>query len=294
MDEGAAGPDTTATMTKPTLITDLIRDMRLNAAAFIVTVYGDIVVPRGGMLWTGTLIELCAMVGINESLVRTAISRLVAASQLRGERIGRRSYYRLDDSARAAFDQAAGLLYGPEVSCRGWQVLHAPDISVDMARRMRMGHMGGAVFIRPDRGQDAPEGALLLHADDIPDPAALAQFWNLTALRDGYAAMLTRFAPVEEALASQDIADAEALTLRLLLTHDFRHVLLRDPRLPRLALPQGWNGHEARALFGRLYLRLTPGAERHVASNFKGENGRIPANTPATAARLAELESLLQ
>ena len=40
--------------------------LRLNAAAFIVTVYGDIVVPRGGMLWTGTLIDLCARVGISE------------------------------------------------------------------------------------------------------------------------------------------------------------------------------------------------------------------------------------
>ena len=60
--------------------------------AFIVTVYGDVVVPRGGVLWTGTLIEVCERVGISESLVRTAVSRLVAAHRLRGERLGRHSY----------------------------------------------------------------------------------------------------------------------------------------------------------------------------------------------------------
>ena len=66
-------------------------------------------VPRGGVLWTGTLIELCGSAGINESLVRTAVSRLVAAERLAGERIGRRSYYRLAEAARAEFQQAADL-----------------------------------------------------------------------------------------------------------------------------------------------------------------------------------------
>ncbi|HEY6919203.1 MAG TPA: PaaX family transcriptional regulator, partial [Tabrizicola sp.] len=38
--------------------------MKMSAAAFIVTIYGDVVVPRGGVLWTGTLIDLCSRVGI--------------------------------------------------------------------------------------------------------------------------------------------------------------------------------------------------------------------------------------
>jgi phenylacetic acid degradation operon negative regulatory protein len=48
----------------------------------------------------GTLIEVCADHGINEGLVRTAVSRLVASGRLVGERQGRRSYYRLSQSAR--------------------------------------------------------------------------------------------------------------------------------------------------------------------------------------------------
>lgn len=64
-------------------IARLLAGVELRSAPFIVTIYGDVVVPRGGVLWTGTLIDICARVGINESLVRTAVSRLVAAGSLR-------------------------------------------------------------------------------------------------------------------------------------------------------------------------------------------------------------------
>lgn len=269
-------------------IAEILRRMRLNAAAFIVTVYGDIAVPRGGVLWTGTLIELCGSAGINESLVRTAVSRLVAAERLAGERIGRRSYYRLAEAARAEFQQAADLLYGPDQPGRGWQVLHAPDLTPDDARRLRLGHMGGPVFIRPERGQAPPPGALVLHAGEVADPARLAGFWDLSALQEGYAEFIASFSPL---LAVADeggcrLADGDALTARLLLVHAYRHVLLRDPRLPQAALPVDWNGGEARRLFRRLYLALTPATERHVAAHLEGTDGFLPAHTPESLSRI--------
>ncbi|TXI06996.1 MAG: PaaX family transcriptional regulator, partial [Rhizobium sp.] len=73
----------------------LLVDLPIKAASFIVTIYGDVVEPRGGVVWIGNLIEACKCVGITETLVRTAVSRLVTAGQLVGEREGRRSYYRL-------------------------------------------------------------------------------------------------------------------------------------------------------------------------------------------------------
>ena len=45
-------------------------------------------------------------------MVRTAVSRLVAANRLNGEREGRRSYYRLSDSAQTEFLLAASRIYG--------------------------------------------------------------------------------------------------------------------------------------------------------------------------------------
>lgn len=270
-------------MTAPgkAILHSLAQEMRLNAAAFIVTIYGDVVAPRGGVLWTGTLIDLCAGVGINESLVRTAVSRLVAADRLEGERIGRRSYYRLRRSALAEFLQAADLLYGPDRPARGWQILHAPDLRPEDARRQRMGHMGGPVFLRPDRGQAPPEGALVFHAEAMSHATPLSAFWDLTALRDGYA----RFMALFDCLTPDRLSGAEALTARLLLVHAYRFVLLRDPRLPPEHLPADWNAPEARALFCRLYLALTPAAESHVAATCEGADGPLPATTEASEQR---------
>ncbi|KRW93812.1 PaaX family transcriptional regulator C-terminal domain-containing protein [Paracoccus sp. MKU1] len=269
------------------LLDGILQGMALRSAAFIVTVYGDVVVPRGGVLWTGTLIEVCERVGISESLVRTAVSRLVAAHRLRGERLGRRSYYRLDASAQREFDQAAGLLYKAEVPAQGWQILHAPELAEDEARHQRMGHMGGAVFIRPDRGQPVPEGALVFHASDPPELGRIGQFWDLSALHQRYLDMLARFAPLAEAGAA--LSDEMALIARLLLVHDYRGVLLRDPRLPQAALPPDWRGHEARALFRRLYRQLSPAAERWIGAHFEGSAGFLPEKTAESETRLADL-----
>lgn len=266
---------------------EIAEALRLNAAAFIVTVYGDIVVPRGGMLWTGTLIDLCSRVGISESLVRTAVSRLVAASQLTGERIGRRSYYRLQRTAAATFMEAANLLYGPNRPPRGWQIIHDPDLRPEDARRMRMGHMGGPVFIRPDRGQPLRPGALAFHAETVTTAEPLAGFWDLSALCEGYDRFMVLFRKIDAGALS----DADALMTRLLLVHGYRIVLLRDPRLPPEHLPPGWNGAEARGLFRSLYLALTPAAHRHIAAQCEGAEGLLPADTDATADRLSGLIS---
>lgn len=263
--------------------------MELRAAAFIVTVYGDVVLPRGRVLWTGTLIDICGHVGISESRVRTAVSRLVAAQRLKGERAGRRSFYRLDVSARQEFEQAALLLFAADVPARGWQILHAPELTVDAACAMRMGHMGGQVFIRPDRGQPAPEGAVVFHAITAAAADQVGRYWDLSALDARYGEMLARFGPLEAATREAPLGGSDALVARLLLVHAYRHVLLRDPRLPAAALPRDWKGSAARELFRTLYLRLSPAAESHIAARFQGENGPLPARTPESEARLAGL-----
>jgi len=276
-------------MVAQTVITDLLNGQELRAAGFIVTVYGDIVLPRGGVLWTGSLIEICNHAGLSESVVRTAVSRLVTAQRLRGERNGRRSYYNLDDSAQQEFDQAAKLLYQPDTIISGWQIIFAPDLPEAEALRLRMGRMGASVFIRPDRGQALPEGAQILRAADPEDMNWLAQFWDLSILHQRYCNLLTRFEPLHNK-ASQ-LSDEEALMVRLLLVHAYRGVLLRDPRLPAEALPADWQGHNARDLFRSLYLKLSPKAEMWIASKCEGVDGLLPAKTPQTTARQVGLSA---
>src|SRR3954469_1894324 len=61
----------------------------------IITVFGDAIVPRGGSVWLGTLLEFFKSLDIESGVVRTAMSRLAADGWLERTKIGRSSFYRL-------------------------------------------------------------------------------------------------------------------------------------------------------------------------------------------------------
>ncbi|MCA2012637.1 PaaX family transcriptional regulator [Cereibacter sphaeroides] len=261
-------------------VTAIAEALPLRAAGFIVTLYGDAVVPRGGEVWIGTIIETCGMVGISETLVRTAVSRLVAAGQLEGWRRGRRSFYRLTEAAGAEFDGASRLIYGPPEPFR-WRFLHLPDDGAE-ARMTQLERQGYArlranLAVGPARGA-VPKGLLAFEAEPagalplLPDFAAKS--WDLARHASAYESLIAHFAPLE---GQGPDSGAEALAARLLLVHAWRQALLHDPRLPSEALPADWPGHAARALFHRLYDALTPLADSHIAARFEGAEGLLAA-----------------
>ncbi|NML74808.1 PaaX family transcriptional regulator [Rhizobium sp. S-51] len=270
------------------------QQFEVRASAMIVTIYGDIVVPRGGVLWMGTLVEICARLGISESLVRTAVSRLVAAEQLVGERDGRRSYYRLASGARIEFLAAARLLYGPWVPPDGFLIHHAPGLADEVVRRMSLGRMGPDLYLRPDHPENVALLGLTFHAAVPRDGAALAAYaatlWNLPSFADAYQAMIELFSPLADALdRGERLAPVDAVSVRLMLVQAYRSVLLRDPRLPPDALPPTWPGPVARRLFRSLYLALSPSADAHIAAHFEGRDGHLGAETDETRARRQSL-----
>lgn len=271
--------------------------MPLRAGGFIVTLYGDVVVPRGGEVWIGNIIETCAEVGISETLVRTAVSRLVAAGQLQGTRKGRRGYYRLSAGAQAEFAAAARVIYGEEMR-EGWQFVHLPEslaeAAVAMLEQQGFARISGQFLAGPAMA-DLPSGALPFAALPQGDAASLqdfaARYWNLEDHAAAYAAFCRRFQPLEE-LVSQvaSTSGTDALRARLLMVHAFRHVVLKDPRLPADALPPDWPGHAARSLFSRLYRRLSDATDSLVGGHFVTTTGPLAQTTAETEARLALLE----
>ena len=63
--------------------------------SIIITVFGDAIVPRGGSVWLGTLLEFFEAIDIDSGVVRTAMSRLAADGWLERDKVGRNSFYRL-------------------------------------------------------------------------------------------------------------------------------------------------------------------------------------------------------
>ncbi len=267
------------------------------AAGFIVTIYGDVVEPRGGVLWVGALIALCAGLGISETLVRTAVSRLVAGGRLTGERSGRRSFYRLTPAARVEFLAAAQALFGTEPAPAGWLFLAGPPAgAAPQLRRAGFALAGGALWLGADRPRPDPLPGLCFRAppptgsDDLR--AFASRLWDLEGHAAAYRAFLARFAPLKNDLATGAVLpDALCLMARLALVNDFRTVLLRDPRLPPDALPDSWPGGPARSLFADLYAQLSAGADAQIGASLAGDEGPLPSVTAAVRGRLSSLRA---
>ena len=84
--------------------------------SIVITVFGDAIVPRGGSVWLGTLLEFFGAIDIDSGVVRTAMSRLAADGWLERNKVGRNSFYRLAKKGRQTFDAATKHIYDPQPS----------------------------------------------------------------------------------------------------------------------------------------------------------------------------------
>src|SRR6478735_4123051 len=92
----------------------------IRAGSLIVTVFGDAVVPRGGVLSLSSLHDIMRAFRISDTLVRTALSRLVSEGWFERWKVGRNSYYRLTTQGQEAFAQATQRIYAdPPQTWRG-------------------------------------------------------------------------------------------------------------------------------------------------------------------------------
>ena len=107
--------------------------------------------------------------------------------------------------------------------------------------------------------------------------AKAPESWDLEALARGYRQFLARFGPLGETLvAKSQLSPLESLLVRLLLIHEYRKVILRDPALPAALLPEDWPGREAQALCRRVYAAVVEGAEAWVSENLRSDDGALP------------------
>lgn len=272
----------------------------LRTGSLIVTVFGDVVVPRGGEVWLGSLIECLSTLGVSDRLVRTAVFRLVKDGTLVNHAVGRRSYYALTDTGSGVFQAASKRIYAraPESFDGRWSLalLHRLGRAERAAVRKELrwagyGQFGSEVLARP--GDDLASARTLLanlsvaaqvpllRCKDALDGAPLAEqadmAWDLRAIEVAYRDFLRVFEPVLLSLqADSPRSDADSFWIRTLLVHEYRRALLRDPRLPEDMLPAPWSGTTAFELARDIYWRVAREAERYVSGLFVGRRGSLP------------------
>ncbi len=305
---------------------DFRQQDRVQAGSIIISVFGDAVLPRGSRIWLGSLIRLLEPLNLNERLIRTSVFRLAKEEWLRTEPSGRRTDYLLTASGQRRFEEASRHIYAssaPRWDHRWRLILTVGELSAKQREALRralfwqgFGVLGGDCFVHPGADLTTAFDALIAEGlEDVLDKlkpllAADARFsnaasdiemvhraWNLERLGGVYGEFVTRYQPVLEQLRAEghgEVDGESAFLLRILLIHDYRRLLLRDPELPDVLLPSDWPGHRARLLCKELYRRLLPPSERHLDQHFQLADGRIPLAAPLLLERFREADPLAE
>ena len=296
---------------------------RVQAGSLIISVFGDAVLPRGGRIWLGSLIRLLEPLGLNERLVRTSVFRLARDEWLVSEPCGRRTDYMLTPSGLQRIEEASRRIYA--AGAQGWDrrwrlILAVGELAGKDRERLRralfwqgFGMLDGDCFVHPGAdliaafdalvgeglGELLPRLKPLMAADAAPGAAAsdaelVHAAWNLERLAQMYRDFVERYQPVLVQLrdGAGDSGDESAFLMRMLLIHDYRRLLLRDPGLPDVLLASDWPGQRARLLCRELYRRLLAPSERHLDAHLQLADGHAPLASPRLLQRFQDADPL--
>ena len=290
---------------------------RIQAGSLITTVFGDAILPRGGRVSLGSMIQLLQPLGVNERLVRTAVYRLVKEEWLQSEALGRKTDYMLTPSGRNRFDEASRQIYAADIP--GWDrrwrlILMVGELDARLREQLRralfwhgFGETATGSFVHPTADLETvmeslvSEGldAVLAHLMPMvavnaratrcaTDVEMVQKAWNLDGLAASYEGFLQKYEPIRDALVTcgqQHLSEEDAFLVRTLLIHDVRRLLLRDPQLPESLLPAAWPGSRARLLCRDLYRKLLPLSERHLDTHVRLASGIAPQASQVLARR---------
>ncbi|MDD5324252.1 MAG: phenylacetic acid degradation operon negative regulatory protein PaaX [Polaromonas sp.] len=295
----------------PTLrkwIDQRLADTPPRAKSNVMTLFGDVIMPHGGWVWLGSLIQLLAPFGTSDRLVRTSVFRLVDEGWLSARREGRRSRYALNPAAAQRFERAYQRIYIPSYrEWKGkWTLLFATTSTITREQKIHLrkellwegfGMLAPSVFGHPSADAQTLKEILLRvgvkgkvfvcdafesgFATARPLCELIQQHWELEPVVTDYERFIKCFAALPKLLdASRSIEPEQAFVIRALLIHEFRRVQLHDQQLPLELLPGNWPGKTAYELCRQIYRSTYKEAEEYVLSILRREDEDAPLAAP--------------
>ena len=241
-----------------------------SAKALLLTILGEFVLPNGGSVWTSTLIESLALLGIAEPNARQAAARLSDDGILTSVRHGRSTLWELTSDGNRLLTKGAQRIYGFGMTTHQWDgqwLLVLASIPEELrAKRLQFrtqlgfagfGFMSPGVAVSPhvERQTDAEALVAFLELDPqalvfaaragslVPDTEIIRRAWDIDALSERHDAFIAEFVPLAPS------TETECFAALVRLVHEWRRFPFEDPEIPLELLPARWSGQRAKAMF---------------------------------------------
>jgi phenylacetic acid degradation operon negative regulatory protein len=237
-------------------------------------------------VWTQTLIEALATVGVAERNARQAISRLADQGLLTATREGRRVRRELTPEAVELLATGAERIFGFGSAAQEWDgrwlvvLCSVPDEHRSKRHMLRsrlsfagFGFLSAGVALTPHLEREALAIAVLDELDLVPNATVLRaevgelltttdllkRAWDLDAVVGEYRAFVRAF-------QHRDPSTPKArFPATVDLVHRWRRFPFIDPEIPDALLPPNWLGHRARELFDEKHAQWAPDARAFFA-----------------------------
>ncbi|MCZ6657875.1 MAG: hypothetical protein O7C67_11315 [Gammaproteobacteria bacterium] len=267
-------------------------DKSSKARSLVITFMGEIVSVQPERVWLGSIIGTLAAFGLSERLVRTTCNRLLREGWLQSCRGGRKSYYHFSEFGARQYQRAAARIYAPNKPHWDgyWTVMLTGGLKREVRATLaeRLGWLGfgclnNEVLLRAGFGEDHRG---VLQELDVAVPVFRADtdaigvevttlcrdLWAIGSLAKRYKAFINRFIDV----AAEHLTPELALSIRVLLIHEYRRIVLTDPELPNDLLPSDWAGDTARTLASELYRSVLEPSDRWLSKHLVLQRGSWP------------------
>ncbi|KIC38175.1 PaaX family transcriptional regulator [Ruegeria sp. ANG-R] len=234
----------------------------------IVSLFGDMAQEPGTQISGGALTRIIEPMGIKPEAIRVALHRLRKDGWIESDRIGRVSRHVLSEFGRTQSAAVTPRIYarGPTPAER-WHLLIAQEGTTQVLEDVMLSHdyipISRSVALGSGPAPDQSDGLLGLDISPRTAPTWLQDRLCPKDLRKSCQALLDA---VERATRTRpenwSPAPLQSATLRTLLVHRWRRVVLRQPDLPVAFYPPDWAGPACRdSVFNLLDTLPRPPAE---------------------------------
>lgn len=256
-----------------------------SARSLLLTLLGEFVYPSTEPVWTSTLVQAFAAVGIAEKTARQTLARAATADWIEGGKEGRQAWWSLTPNVTRLISEGSqrirSLRHAAQEWSGGWLVLHITLPESRRADRLRLyrmlqwmgfGSPSPGLWICPHQERAASVERrvrqLGLEADTLAFTARSLPFgiaqrdlvqraWDVEALSAHYRKLHEQFGSLRPR------SDEALFIAHVQLVNAVQRLPAVDPGLPAALLPKNWEGERVSRRLEELRARWCEPAHAH-------------------------------